>query len=122
MATRNHSSPGGMFFSSGATERISRPSKSAPGGSETNFASLLSMRSRKTLPVRKVTSWPSARSIKVVDSRGELTRDFSGELTWLDDGFGVGPSPSPEVSPLPAWWLSPSYFSKRKLSFPVSRM
>ena len=59
-----------MSFSSGATARKSRPSKSARPRSEANFTPLFSMRSRKALPVRKVILWPSARSICTIASSG----------------------------------------------------
>jgi hypothetical protein len=77
-----------MSFSSGATELKSRPSKSARPRSETNFAPPFSIRSRNTLPVRKVISWPSASRTRVIASSGLIWPVAGVEAIRIHD---IGP-------------------------------
>src|SRR6202022_3559947 len=68
--TPNPRGPGGMFFSSGTTERRSRRSKSAAAGSGRNSAPMPSMGSRSALPDKPTTSWPSSIKMRPIVSSG----------------------------------------------------
>ena len=83
--------PRRMLLSSGTSEKRSCGSKSAAGGSGKNPAPQLSIRARKAVPVRKVISWPSASSMRVIASSGlrwpvagvEANRIFMGSVPLI---------------------------------------